>query len=105
MNFGEAKARLRKAVKNPDLTELSDADCGAYVISGYVDLASRYPYHQTRKRCTFDTVVGEEKYQLPTDLTALYRVKNITTGRKIWKSGDRLIADRLTDGFRSTPTR
>lgn len=103
MNFGELKARLRVATKNPSVTELSDAAAGAYINSGYTDLASRYPYHQTRKRCTFDTEVGEEKYQLPTDLTALYRVKNMTHGYKVWKSGDRLVADRLTDGFRSRP--
>lgn len=103
MNFTELKARLRKSVKNPDLTELPDADAGEYVNSGYRDVTGRYPFHQTRKRCTFNTIIGEEKYQMPDDIAAILRLKIVDTGKKLWKAGDRLIADRLTDGFRSDP--
>lgn len=105
MNFGELQARLRKSVKNPDTTELTPADNKSYINSGYGDVSARYPFHQTRKRCTFDTIIGEEKYQLPPDVAALLRLKNTTTGRKIWKTGDRHIADRLTDNYRQSPTR
>lgn len=105
MNFTELKARLRSSVKNPDLLELTDAAAGEYINSGYRDVCGRYPFHQTRKRCTFDTIIGEEKYQMPDDLAAILRLKILDTGRKLWKAGDRLIADRLTDGFRADPKR
>lgn len=103
MNFGELKDRLRQSVKNPDLNELSDVAAGSYINSGYKDVSGRYSFHQARKRCTFDTIVGEEKYQMPGDLAAILRLKILDTGKKIWKAGDRLIADRLTDGFRADP--
>lgn len=103
MNFTELKARLRKALQNPALEELTDDDCGLYVNDGYRDLSGRYPFHQSRKRCTFDTVIGEERYQLPPDIAAVLRLSNLTIGYKLRKAGDRLIADRLVDGFRTWP--
>ncbi len=95
MNFLELKARLRKSVKNPDEADVSEADLGEYINDGYRDLASRYSYHQTRKRCQFTTEVGQVKYQLPSDCAAVLRVSDVTSGRKLTKAGDRNISDRL----------
>ena len=97
MDFAALKARLRLTVKQPDTTDLTDVDAGGYINSGYVDLCGRYPYHQTRKRCEFNTTSGEEKYQLPLDCSAVLRLKNMTLGYKLWKAGDRLVADRLSE--------
>lgn len=92
MNFGELKARLRVSVKNPDEVDSPEEILGSYINSGYLDLAARYDYHQTRKRCTFTTVAGEAKYQLPGDVASVLRLRDNTHGRKIWKKGDRAIA-------------
>lgn len=94
MNFLELRAKLRRSVKNPGEGDAPDTDLGEYINEGYRDLAGRYAHHQTRKRCTFTTIRGQAKYQLPPDLASVLRLRDTTHGRKIWKSGDRKIADQ-----------
>lgn len=94
MNFSELKARLRISVKNPVEQDITDEMLGSYINSGYLDLAARYDYHQTRKRCTFTTIAGETKYQLPGDVASVLRLRDNTHGKKIWKAGDRAIASQ-----------
>lgn len=89
MNFAALKARLRRSVKNPGEEDVPDTDLGENINEGYRDLASRYAYHQTRKRCTFVTVVGQDRYQLPPDLASVLHLRDNTHGKKIWKGGDR----------------
>lgn len=94
MDFAALKARLRVSLKNPTISDLSDPDCGTYINSGYTDLSGRYPAHQTRKRCSFDTVASQAKYQLPLDISAVLRLRNSTLGYKLSKKGDRHVANR-----------
>lgn len=94
MNFGELKARLRKSVKNPSVDDVPDSELGEHINDGYKDLAGRYAYHQTRKRCTFTTEVGQSKYQLPADCASVLRLRDNTHGRKLKKSGDRGLSSR-----------
>lgn len=103
MNFQELKDRLRASIKNPDPSDVTEVMVGQYINDGYRDLATRYPYHQTRKRCQFTTEIGEKKYQLPSDCTVVMRISDLTTGRKLRKLGDRDISDRLiSNNFRPT---
>jgi hypothetical protein len=94
MNFGELKSRLRRSVKNPSQDDVSDEELGEYINYGYKDLAGRYAYHQTRKICTFSTVAGESKYQLPPDCASVLRLRDNTHGKKLRKSGDRGLSSR-----------
>jgi hypothetical protein len=94
MNLLELRARLRVSVKNPDEGDVPDEVLTSYINSGYLDLAARYDFHQTRKRCTFLTVAGQAKYQLPGDVASVLRLRDNTHGRKIWKKGDRAIAEQ-----------
>lgn len=94
MNFAELKSGLRRSVKNPSEEDVPEVDLGEYVNYGYKDLASRYSYHQTRKRCTFVTVNGQDKYQLPLDLASVLRLKDNTHGGKVIKAGDRAVATK-----------
>jgi hypothetical protein len=103
VNFGELKARLRTSVKNPDEQDVPEDILGSYINSGYLDLAARYDFHQTRKRCTFVTVAGQAKYQLPGDIAAVLRLRDNTHGRKIWKKGDRAIASQHVPKYQFWP--
>lgn len=103
MNFVELRAALRVSVKNPDEGDAPEEILGQYVNEGYRDLASRYAYHQTRKRCTFTTVAGVAKYQLPPDLSSVLRLRDNTHGRKLWKRGDRAVADQHVPQFEHWP--
>ena len=94
MNFKELKDRLRLGLKNPDQEDDPDIDLGAYINSGYTDLSTRYPFHQTRKRSEFATSAGYHRYELPCDLTALLRVMHVEDGTKLIKVGDRFLASR-----------
>ena len=94
MNFADLRAALRRSVKRPDEGDVPEEDLGAYINEGYRDLAGRYQYHQTRNRCTFLTVAHQAKYMLPPDLASVLRLRDNTHGRKIWKAGDRKIADQ-----------
>lgn len=103
MNFAELREALRISVKRPDEGDAPQADLGMYINEGYRDLAGRYEYHQTRQRCTFVTVAGQAKYQLPPDLTVVLRLRDNTHGRKLWKTGDRSIADQRVPKFQHWP--
>lgn len=103
MNFVELQAALRRSVKRPDENDVPQEDLGAYINEGYRDLAGRYAYHQTRNRCTFLTVSGQAKYMLPPDLASVLRLRDNTHGRKIWKAGDRKIADQRVPKFEFWP--
>lgn len=92
MNLKELRDRLRQSIKNPDTNDVDDPQLTGYINSGYLDLAARYPFHQTRKRCSFITTPGERRYQLPGDLTVVLRLRNVTHEYKITKAGDRLVA-------------
>lgn len=104
MNFAELKARLRTSIKNPDEQDVPDEILGSYINSGYLDLAARYDYHQTRKRCIFTTIAGEAKYQLPGDVASVLRLRDNTHGRKIWKKGDRAVASQRIPKWRWWPS-
>lgn len=94
MNFLELRAALRTSVKNPDEGDVPEITLGTYINEGYRDLAGRFAYHQTRKRCTFVTVSGQDRYQLPPDVASVLRLRDNTHGRKLWKAGDRLVAQK-----------
>lgn len=95
MNFVELIDRLRVSVKNPDETDKPKLLLGQYINDGYRDVFGKYPMHQNRKICTFDTVYNIAKYQLPPDISAVFSISNRTTGRKLRKAGDNKAIDRL----------
>lgn len=103
MNLVELRASLRRSIKNPGEQDVPEADLRDYINEGYRDLAGRYQYHQTRKRCTFVTVAHQAKYQLPPDLASVLRLRDNTHGRKLKKAGDRLIADQHVPKFEHWP--
>lgn len=103
MNLLELRAALRRSIKNPGEEDVPLTDITDYINEGYRDLAGRYQYHQTRKRCTFVTVAHQAKYQLPPDLASVLRLRDNTHGRKLRKAGDRLIADLHVPKFERWP--
>lgn len=95
MNLADLHSRLRTSVKNPDEVDKPRELLVSYINDGYRDVISRYPFHQGRKICTFQTVIGQPKYQMPPDISAILSMSNRTTGGKIWKSDDDHVIDRM----------
>lgn len=91
------RAALRKRVGNPTATDVPDADLTAVLNSAYSDLSLRYKFHKVRKICTFDTVVDQARYGIPTDCFAVLRVRDNTNNRKLEKVGDRNYSERTDD--------
>ena len=94
MNLADLESRLRTSVKNPDEGDKPRTQLIQYINDGYRDVFSRYPFHQARKICTFLTVVGQPKYQMPPDLSAILSISNRTNGGKIFKSDDDHVIER-----------
>lgn len=92
MELSTMRTRLRRAVGSPSTTDAADADLDEFINSAYRDIAGRFRFHRVRKLCQFNTVDGTERYGLPTDCEAVFRVRDVTNGVKIKKRGDRFAA-------------
>ena len=86
------RTRLRKRIGNPTVAAVPDADLTQVINDAYGEIATKYKFHKVRKLCTFDTVVDQQKYGLPTDCYAVLRVRDTTNKIKLEKAGDRTAA-------------
>lgn len=103
MDFGTLKTTLRKEVGNPTVGEVSDAEMGEFVNYAYRDVSGRYKHHDMRKRCTFVTTAGIDKYELPPEASVLLGVRDATTGRSLTKQGNRFVASRRVPEYNTRP--
>jgi hypothetical protein len=103
MNLEDLNARLRRSIKRPGEEDVSEEDLTQYINEGYRDLCGRYAHHMTRKICTFLTVAGHAKYQLPDDCASVMWMRDQTHGNKLWKKGDRSRADQRVPIFEHWP--
>lgn len=94
MNLLVMRTRLRKRVGNPDIVDVPDDDLTEHINQAYRDIADRFRFHKARKLCTFPTVSGTKDYGLPTDCSAVYHVRDKTTGMKLPKVDTRDDADQ-----------
>jgi hypothetical protein len=89
MILSEMQELLKGRIGNPIEAEVSTNKLTSLLNQAYTDIADRYRFHKARKRCRFVTVVGEARYDLPTDVLEVYRVSDVTNNVKIDKWGDR----------------
>lgn len=95
MQLSVMRDQLRLKIGKPTIGDVPDADLTTHINSAYIDIADKYRFHKARKRCTFPTVIGTARYGLPTDCLAVYGLRNVTNGGKLYKFGDGELGERL----------
>jgi hypothetical protein len=89
VNLLQMRTTLRARIGNPTTTDTLDSVLDGEINAAYTDIVDRYRFHLARKRCRFDTIAGEARYDLPTDVLVVMRLSDITNYRKLIKWGDR----------------
>ena len=94
MNLQQMTNLLRGRIGNPTTTDVADSTLQAELNAAYLDIKGRYRFHRARKRCQFQTVIGQARYDLPLDILVVLRVSDETNRVKLEKWGDRHLARR-----------
>lgn len=82
-NLGALRTSLRGSVGNPLASDIPDTLLTAKLNDAYEHIATRYKFHKTRKICILTTVSGSYKYNLPSDVTVVKRIKDLTNHKKL----------------------
>lgn len=105
MRLDAMRTQLRQRIGSPTATDVTDATLTDHLNSAYLDIADRYRFHKARKRCQFRTVQGEPRYDMPSDLLAIYRISDTTNNVKLEKWGDRQLSSRTDTTTQGKPLR
>lgn len=92
MNLAAMRAALRPKIGNPSTAEVPDTTLNRILNTAGREIASKYPFHETRCIRAFATVSGTSQYAVPPDMAALFRVWDDTNKKKLQKRGVRFIA-------------
>lgn len=103
MRLSEMRTILRSRIGNPTIVDVPDSVLDQELNAAYQDIVDRYRFHKARKRCQFDTVIGQARYDLPSDVLSVFRVKDMTNNVKLTKWGDRQLS--VADVTEAKPTR
>jgi hypothetical protein len=103
MTISEMRTMLRSRIGSPSTVDVPDAKLTESINIAYKDIADRYRFHKARKRCQFSTIVGQDKYDLPSDVLAVLRVSDETNRKKLTKGGDRTVSSRQQDATQGRP--
>ncbi len=104
MNLQEMQNILRSRIGNPTAIDVPNSVLTTELNAAYLDIKDRYRFHRARKRCTFSTVIGQSRYDLPTDVLSVFRVRDNTNNVKLRKWGDRQLSSR-EDNLNGKPLR
>jgi hypothetical protein len=99
MNLLDMQNKLRSRIGNPTAIDVPDSVLATELNAAYLDIVDRYRFHRARKRCLFSTVIGQARYDLPTDVLAVLRIRDNTNNRKMEKWGDRQLSSRTDDNL------
>jgi hypothetical protein len=97
MNLTNMRTLLREHIGNAPESEVDNNKLNTLLSLANTDISDRYRFHKARKICRFDTVAGQDNYDLPTAMTALLRAQDVTNFRKLTKVGDRQYSSRTSD--------
>lgn len=97
MNLLAMRTALRPKLGNPTVTEVPDATLTAFLNTAYTEITGKYPFNEVRCVKSFDTVAGTSRYDVPTDLAALFRIWDDTNKKKLGKKGVRFLATARKD--------
>ncbi len=92
MNLVTMRTTLRPKLGNPTVAEVPDATLTRLLNASYREITTKYPFNETRCVKTFPTVAGTDRYDVPSDLNALFRIWDETNKRKLQKRGVRFLA-------------
>lgn len=101
MNLNTMRLTLRSKIGSPSITDVSEDTLTRLINAVYREVGAKYPFNETRCIKTFPTIIGTNRYTVPQDLAALFRVWDDTNKRKLWKRGVRFlttIPSNLADG-------
>lgn len=87
MNLFQMRTELRPKLGNPSVANVPDSELTSAINAGIRFIAARYPFNELRKLVSFPTVVGTDRYVLPSDLAWVRRVWDDTNKRKLKKRG------------------
>lgn len=93
MDLVTARSTLRTKVGSPTVSEVSDETLDRIINAAYREIGSKFPFNETRCIKSFSTIAGTNRYTVPTDLAALFRVWDDTNKKKLSKRGVRYLAN------------
>lgn len=99
MNLIQARASLRKKIGNPTIDNVPDADLTALLNTAQSFITARYAFNETRKLVSFNTVIGQDRYTVPTDMLAIRRIWDNTNKKKLLRRGIRFLSMLPLTGF------
>lgn len=86
MNAGELVSELTSLLGNRSTNAIASARYYLWLNNTEIELASAFQFFQIEKIVTAPMVVGQSRYSLPTDLLAIYSLRDTTKKRKISRS-------------------
>lgn len=97
MNLLTMRATVRTKIGSPTTTDVSNDTLTRICNAAYREIGSKYPFNETRCIKSFNTAAATPRYDLPTDIAALFRVWNDTEKLKLQKRGVRFLATARKD--------
>lgn len=91
--LADMRTRLRARIGNPGTSTVTDAALTAILNEARDEIADEFKFHKSREFQKFPTVIGVDKYALPPEHIAMFRLWDETNQRWIKKYGDRLLAE------------
>lgn len=92
MNLATARNTLRAKTGYPVESDQSTSTLTRILNAAYREIASKYPFHEVRCIKAFSTTADAPRYDVPTDMAALFRVWDDTNKKKLLKKGVRFLA-------------
>lgn len=87
MNLGQIRGTLRRRVGNPTEGDKPNALLNEFINLAYQgDLSDMFPFHATRDRLRFSTIIGTNIYAVPSNYTTVHAAWNRTKRREIRKA-------------------
>lgn len=102
MDLTTARDTLRSKIGSPNTTDVPDSTLTRVINAAYREIGTKYPFNEIRCLTSFPTVVGQPRYNLPTDLAIIRRLWDDTNKRRLRKRGMRYLSaipKNLVTGF------
>ena len=90
--LSELRDDLRTKLGSPNIADVPEIALTRIINEAYREIGTKFPFHETRCISSMSTVIGQQRYNLPTDAAVVRKVWNATTGRALRKSGISTIA-------------
>ncbi|CAB4165026.1 hypothetical protein UFOVP1537_46 [uncultured Caudovirales phage] len=97
MNLGTIRTSVRKRVGNPTVGDVPDATLDDVINRSYRQICDRFRFYTTRKLCAFDTVLDQQKYNLPTSSLVVLAVSDTTNKNTLIARDESWANDNIID--------